>query len=569
MLMLLASGIHAQSVRDEVGYTRLQTLLGANTPDGRDITVGVIEPIFNDGSWMPARNKADTVLTDKIFDDKSIQTVASATSSHATQVSKWLLSNNESIAPGISNADFYNLEQFAFQHLPVSSNTAQNPISRFFGARVFKTRVNNFSAVGDTGRFNGNILRRFDWATASEDTINVISAGNSVQSSAIFGSSYNGIYVGITAGTSGQRSAPIDYLYNRYRQRPDVVAPMRNTSRGTAVVTSIMTSLTQAANNSALSQSGLTHAGDTIFNAERSETMKAIIMAGANRNTNNGRINNFIKDANGDAIRDANNRIIETVEDITDYRKDPKHRTANGLDSRYGAGQVDIYNSHQILAAGEQDSREDGGNATVGKFGFDYDDEFGLGITGHSANSTASYLLPTLGADAMFISALAWNADISADGGAFIDGILYDLDLWLYDVTGNSKTLVAFSASGNANTESIWQLLLSGHQYELRVTTEKNVLALIWDYAIAWRIEDLQTTTSPQTTTAFSNLQTQAVPLPTAGWLFISGFLSLLTFKKYNKKGFYNTLCFNINVRFFQPYSLDNNKLLRKVAARG
>jgi len=140
-----------------------------------------------------------------------------------------------------------------------------------------------------------------------------------------------------------------------------------------------------------------------------------------------------------------------------------------------------------------------------------------------------------LNTDALFAATLDWSIDIYAEGDLFIDGILYDLDLWLYDVTGSNEALVAYSASGNANTESIFQLLLSGRQYELRVTTEKNVLALIWDYAIAWRIEDLQSTTNTQTAPAFSNLQTQAVPLPTAGWLFISGIVSLITFKRYNR----------------------------------
>ena len=42
--------------------------------------------------------------------------------------------------------------------------------------------------------------------------------------------------------------------------------------------------------------------------------------------------------------------------DITDYRALPVNQTINGLDKRFGAGQVNIYNSFHIVAAGEQGS---------------------------------------------------------------------------------------------------------------------------------------------------------------------------------------------------------------------
>jgi len=75
----------------------------------------------------------------------------------------------------------------------------------------------------------------------------------------------------------------------------------------------------------------------TIYNAERAATIKATLMAGADRVTVN-------------SLATAN---------ITDYRS-AGHQTSNGLDDRFGAGQLNILHSYQILAAGEQNSLEEG-----------------------------------------------------------------------------------------------------------------------------------------------------------------------------------------------------------------
>ena len=44
---------------------------------------------------------------------------------------------------------------------------------------------------------------------------------------------------------------------------------------------------------------------------------------------------------------------------ITDYRAIVANQTSNGLDRRFGAGQLDIFTSYEMLLAGEQQSLED------------------------------------------------------------------------------------------------------------------------------------------------------------------------------------------------------------------
>jgi hypothetical protein len=222
----------------------------------------------------------------------------------------------------------------------------------------------------------------------------------------------------------------------------------------------------------------------TIYNAEQSETVKAALMAGADRQTAN-------------TSTDAN---------ISDYRS-AGHETANGLDSRYGAGQVNIYNSYRILAGGEQKSFQNGG-VDIRSFGFDHGAIGGLSGSGR----TASYFFNGTASDVSLFASLVWNLDV-ANTNIFNPVLpattLYNLDLSLFDVTNNN--LVAASTSTLDNTENLYFNLLLGNRYEMRVTTNE-ANNFLWDYALAWRME---ANPSP-------------VPIPPTAWLFITGVISLL-----------------------------------------
>ena len=538
----------AQTIKDDVGYSALLNQMGEDTPNGAGVTIGIIEPAFvgRDNpdltAWLPYPNMSDLSQTTLI--DSSGGSTADST--HAARVSQFLFSQEDGLATGIVEANYYNLADFIYNKFVPTTNYVGTLQSSAFlyslGARVFDNQINNFSAISSGNVDNAIQLRRFDWATAHEDAINLVSAGNSSISVALFSSSYNSIYIGITDGYGGKRTSAIDSLYNGLRQRPDIVTPMRNTSRGTAVASSISSVLLEVARDPTLTFSNVSPS-DTLVNvrhAEKSEVMKAVLMAGADRETSNTRVNTFAKDTNSQPLLNEEGKRDYYTADITNYRA-AGFRTDNGLDTRYGAGQANVFNSYQILTAGEQDSREDGGATWVSLFGFDYDEAFGNGAGDHDPNSIASYALPTLESDVDFHITLAWNLDVYSGDGLFANALLYDLDLWLYDVTDDSEELVNASTSSLANTETISQSLLAGRDYEFRVTTEKNVTALLWDYAIAWRTEytgegeelTAESLASPTTSAVFS-ANTQAVPLPGALWLFLSALLGLI----------YRKLCF-------------------------
>jgi hypothetical protein len=301
---------------------------------------------------------------------------------------------------------------------------------------------------------------------------------NSSANQSLLSGAYNVIAVGKSDGINGFGTPQLDNDYVSGRTRPEIVAPISTSSGATPVVAAAAALLVELGNsNSGLSTDPLVtlttnRNNDTIFNAERSEVIKAALMAGAERATSNS----------GSA-------------DITDYRADPANQTVNGLDKRFGAGQVNIYNSFHIVAAGEQNSDEDDGSGSgvIGSSGFDYDPYFG-GAGG--SNATASYFFSS-GINPMGLSAsLAWNMDI--DGGnssSFSSGAtLHNLDLYLYDVTGGGQVLVQNSVSTIDNTETIWTTLDAGKDYLLEVTPKTGQVAFEWDYAIAWQLTDLTDT---------------------------------------------------------------------------
>lgn len=190
-----------------------------------------------------------------------------------------------------------------------------------------------------------------------------------------------------------------------------------------------------------------------------------------------------------------------TSANITDYRS-AGHQTANGLDDRFGAGQVNIYNSYHILAGGEQHSFQNGGH-DISLFGFDYAGAFG-GLNG--SPRTASYFF-NANSDLTLIASLVWNISIS--NAAALTATLHRLNLSLFDVTTNR--LIDTSASSLDNTQNLFLKLLLGDRYELRVMTDESG-NFSQDYALAWRME---ANPSP-------------VPLPAAVWLFGSGVASLV-----------------------------------------
>ncbi|PID40173.1 MAG: hypothetical protein CR984_04610 [Proteobacteria bacterium] len=472
LLLVLPAATLFADYRDDIGYTRLSGELGTGTPDGSGVTVTQVEAKSGD-HWMP--DTSNTQFAGKTIVDKTGGDTGS--SGHATNVGVRFYGNSSSMAPGIDLVHGYEAGDWMQPgFLGFGYTYGGNPFQPVYDRETWPwvlaapARVANHSWVGSTDGYDGNILRRLDFVIAADEYVQITAVNNGSTHKNLLGDAYNSITVGRTDGNHPTGTSDIDATYVSGRTCPLVVVPLNLTSYTAPVMSAATALLVETGSDTALSTdpvavSTANRNGDTIYNAERSEVIKAAILAGARRVTDN----------------------TNSADQITDYSQD----SANGLDLQFGAGQIDIYNSYQIIAAGEQNSDADlpAGGGAIGGFGFDVDPSFGGGA---GSNTTGSYVFQAAANQRRLYACLVWNLHI--DGGTALNyddtAVLYDLNLALYDVTiPGYQRLVAASNSTVDNTENLWAALVPGRDYLMEVTAATGQAPFDWDYALAWRME--------------------------------------------------------------------------------
>ena len=176
---------------------------------------------------------------------------------------------------------------------------------------------------------------------------------------------------------------------------------------------------------------------------------------------------------------------------IRDYRSSI-YKTDNGLDLRYGAGQLDIYSSYLILSADEKPSLEDGGTSNIGFNGFDYDPSFGGSF---GSNNTGTYDLGVIPSDGFLQASLSWNLRVDGPTGSGpfsqfdTNSSLQNLSLTLIDITTGIENEIQISDSTTDNTQNIWNILQSGNHYQLKVESISGTFRI--DYGLAWHFKRL------------------------------------------------------------------------------
>jgi len=454
--------------KDDVGYTMLESELGVGIPDGTGVPVSEVEAavlVGDDSAWMP--NAGDPEFNDATITDIS-GAIPGIFSGHATSVGKRFFGNTTSTSPGITGIAAYLADHWiddGFLRINTGGGPVYQPLSS-------ASRIANHSWIGNAGIYNEDSLARLDWVIETDEMVQVVGFTGST-SNPLLGSAFNVIAVNKTAAPTNAGSASAGGIYTSGRVKPEIVAPEISASTATPRVASTSALLIDAAHSNpswSTDPAGISTTnrnGDTIYNAERVEIIKAALMAGADRSTSNS-----------------------TSTDITDYRINAADQTSNGLDRRFGAGQLNVFNSYQVIAAGEQNSIEDyaGGAGLINSTGFDYDKAFG-GSNG--SNAAATYYFAQTGGPARLTASLVWNLAIAGGNKNQFDGsaTLYDMDLLLFDVTDPGNwILVGNSASTNENTENLWQLLDDGKDYALRVERGAAQGAFKWDYGLAWQV---------------------------------------------------------------------------------
>lgn len=271
-------------------------------------------------------------------------------------------------------------------------------------------------------------LKRFDYSLVRDNTLAVVGLNNGTGTTIpqLLAHNYNGVSVG---RSDGGHSTGTTTTEGAGRTKPDLVAPGTATSYATPMVSASAAVLLSSPHSTA--------------NYEIITSQKAVLLAGATKE----------------------GELFETSWSRT---------SANPLDLHYGAGEVNVLNSHHILAAGEKSI---GATDTTG---WDYG-----AITASSINTYTFTVGPTE-LLTEFSAALTWNREV--DNITFASATMSDLDLELRDSLGN---LVQSSTSMVDNVEHLYinpgieGSALVADTYSLIVKS----ISGDDNYSLAWRSE--------------------------------------------------------------------------------
>ncbi|RLA58854.1 MAG: hypothetical protein DRQ89_14845, partial [Epsilonproteobacteria bacterium] len=415
MFLLLSVPVHARAdYFSDVGYDELRAELGVALPVAAGIPVMLVEAnkssdpdIF---AFAPDTTKAE-FRGKKITVGEGGPTVYAPYSSHATSVGRRFFGLQSSVSPGIDQISSY-----------VTSNWYGAAFMRLGETRQPKVTFSRVAAhawVGNLGKtidapVNLDALRRIDWLIDRDEFFQVVGF-NASDKSPLLADAFNVLSVTHTGASRHRNSLALDNDYVAGRTLPHLVVPDKSPSASTGRVASAAALLIGVghANPSLSHGTTMNRYGNNIFNAERAEVIKAVLLAGADRVTDNS-----------------------SAADIIGYRVSGEDRMPNGLDRRYGAGQLNIYNSYRILIGGEQDSAEDlASNKLIQPYGFDHDESFG---GAGESNRQATYRFSTDGVGGHLTVSLAWNINIHGGSQLLFDSAAtrHNLDMVLYDVSG-------------------------------------------------------------------------------------------------------------------------------------
>ena len=426
--VLLAPIGASASTLDDIGFTTLQSSLGELLPSGDQSTVDQSEASVAPQEDTPiylANGSLDRFSQTQIVDQSGIN--SSAFSGHANSVASRIAGLHEGQLSNLSRIDGYEANHWLIEVLKRLTVSAPQSGTGDFG---------NHSWVGTTSTVidDVDILQRLDWLVADDDYFHAVGA-SAPSNSILMAYAMNVVAVKNTGATISMATLALDGVYQAGRPAVHLVAPAGTPSDATGVVSSSVVLLTELFPSVPLVP----------------ELLKAILMTSAERVTDN---------------------VQE--EQIINYGAEP---TQNGLDYRYGAGQLNVLNAYEILSTGTQNS-----SGSVTPVGYHLAQNYG------AQNQVNVYAFETGDKPDYFVASLVWNLNLNVPPAAFVPNpILYNLDLALFDVSNGQSTLVAESTSEIDNTENLRVQLMPHRHYELRVS-HSHPTNFSWPYALAWRL---------------------------------------------------------------------------------
>lgn len=421
---LVGSGaVWAQAHKEAIGYNALVAAVGPGLEKGAGIQVAMVEAPAG-SAYLP--DMANAEFLGKTVNDGS--GTNSGASFHAREVGRYFFGNTSSLTPGISSFSGYEVNHWLNSRLsPGGSGT---PLGESY-------RVSSHAYAGSVGSAAADLnrLMQMDFYVNQNGTTVVVGTTNDNLPVLpnLFAHGHNVIVVGRSSGAHGHGSTT---FYGPGRTRPDLVAPLSATSWGTGLVSSAAALLHHKADNMGVDST----------DARRPEVIKSILMSGA------------IKEPFASWDR-TNTRPI---------------------DERFGAGQLNIFNSYFIMDAGQFDGSLGAPTEAIGLRGWDYEASL-------SEAAIQSYRLeigPGGAADLSIM--LNWNVEIldtNPAANVFApEARLANLGLTLWD---ENETLIDWSNSSVDNLEHLSLAFLAAGNYTLRVQNHSDFAS---SYALSWRM---------------------------------------------------------------------------------
>ncbi len=397
---------------DTIGVTLLRSSDSTLIGTGVNVAQSEAPENFDGTAWQvnPFAIGQPTNLITYISIDGSASNYPNALgieSSHADSVAGNFYGTAVGVAPGVAHVDNYEANNF---YLPII--TVGIPI---------QAKIVNQSFIFGVSPPQTNVDSEYDNFAALNNTLFVSGAGNGGPPSAP-ATAYNGIGVAAFGGASS-----IGPTLDNGRSKPDITAPAGATSFSTPLVAGAAAILVQA---------GLRGDGGagTINAASDIRTLKALLFNGAVKPTNWA------------------------------------HTTTTPLDTRFGAGILNVYNSYKQLAAGKFSFVESTAVAVDDPHPPESSTSNVASLIGWDFNSISSsvpndrvnhyYFDLPVGLPFTLTTTLVWNRQ-------FGETDINNLNLYLYKI-GNTNP-ISLSVSTVDNVEHIFSTGLSSGRYDIQV----------------------------------------------------------------------------------------------------
>ena len=416
--------------RDEIGFTRLKLLAGAELPAAPNQGFTQVEAPEASGSFEP--DTANALFAGKTFTHLS---GASGISSHAQHVATNFYGNTTSLVAGNCPVGLYNANSWIDAgFLNTGSNSPPDTESHAVQNHSWVGTLNaNFTEADAT-----EINRRLDFAINRDGFVSVVGVnnGNSTILPASLGQSYHTISVGRDDNGHSAGFTTLDFITSgdAGRIKPDIVAPSAAPEYATSWTTPMVASA------AGLLYSKLAAAPYSLAGADKPRVIKSLLLATATKNT------------------------------VPSWSNTP----TRPLDLRYGAGELNINHAYNALRAG----RETASTSTLRN-------PRGWAAESVAAGSPKTYFFSiSAGAPSTpFSAALTWHRVVTKSGFNNWNTTLANMSLRLHNASGFTVgSEIAVRDSAVDNVELVYQSALPPGTYALVV----NSTSTSTPYALAW-----------------------------------------------------------------------------------